>query len=149
MSDARLLLNCGHFNRYSSRILSCMPSSSLKSISVDIEVMTKDRLRKVVFGLDKTTADDGEVTWSLDFSLFEREKKTDEFGDPLVKLEAVIVKKANFDKAEATALTGRFKAEQTEHALGPAANDAKRFKEGKIPREKAEATAERTIAKRT
>ncbi len=126
-----------------------MPSSSLKSISVDIEVMTKDRLRKVVFGLDKATADSGEVTWTLDFKLFEREKKTDEFGDPLVKLDAVVVRKANFEKAEATAVSGRFTAAQTEHALGPAANDAKRFQDGKITREKAEATAERTIAKRS
>ena len=125
-----------------------MPSSTLKSISVDIEVMTKDKLRKVVFGLDKTTADNGEVTWTIDFKLFERENTTDDFDEPLVKLDAVVVKKANFDKAEATAVSGKFKAEQTEHALGPAANDAKRFKEGKIPKEKAEATAERTIAKR-
>ena len=126
-----------------------MPSSHLKSISVDIEVMTKDRLRKVVFGLDKATADSGEVTWTFDFQLFERASKTEEFGDPLVKLAAVVVKTAHFEKAEATAMAGRFKAEQTEHALGPAANDAKRFKDGKITREKAEATAERTIAKRT
>lgn len=125
-----------------------MPSSNLKSISVDIEVMTKDRLRKVVFGLDKTTADNGEVTWTLDFSLFEREKKTDEFGDPLVKLDAVVVKVLNHEKAEATALAGKFKPEQTEHALGPASNDALRFKAGKITQAKAEATAERTIAKR-
>jgi len=126
-----------------------MPSSSLKSISIDIEVMTHDRLRKVVFGLDKETADSGDVTWTIDFKLFEREKKTDEFGDPLVKLDAVVVKKPNFDKAEDTARTGKFTAAQTEHALGPASVDAKRFKDGKIPREKAAATAERTIAKRS
>lgn len=121
----------------------------MKSISVDIEVMTKDRLRKVVFGLDKETADSGDVRWTIDFKLFEREKTTDAFGDPLVKLDAVIVKKANFDKAEATAVAGTFTAAQTEHALGPAAVDAKRFKDGKITREKAERTAERTVAKRS
>lgn len=126
-----------------------MPGSSLKSISVDIEVTTKDRLRKVVFGLDKKTADSGDVTWTIDFKLFERDNKTDEFGDPLVKLDAVVVKKANFDKAEATAVAGKFTAAQTEHALGPAAVDAKRFKDGKITQEKAEATAERTVAKRS
>lgn len=127
-----------------------MPStvSNLKSISVDIEVQTKDRLRKVVFGLDKTTAGQGEVSWTIEFRLFEREKKTDEFGDPIVKLDAVVVKKANFEKAEATAMSGMFTAAQTEHALGPAANDAKRLKEGKITLEKAAATAERTVAKR-
>jgi hypothetical protein len=126
-----------------------MPGSSLKSISVDIEVMTRDRLRKVVFGLDKETADNGDVTWTIDFKLFEREKKTDDFGDPLIKLDAVVVKKANFDKAQATAVAGKFTAAQTEHALGPAAVDAKRFKDGKITREKAAGTAERTVAKRS
>jgi hypothetical protein len=123
-------------------------TSTLKSISVDIEVTTKDRLRKVVFGLDKVTADDGEVTWTINFELFERDAKSDEFGDALVTLDAVVVNEANFDKAEATASAGRLTAGQTEHALGPAAVDAKRFKEGEISREKAEATAERTVAKR-
>lgn len=125
-----------------------MAGSTLKSISIDIEVMTRDRLRKVVFGLNKQTADSGDVTWTIDFKLFERDTKTDDFGDPLVKLDAVVVKKANFDKAQATAVAGKFTAAQTEHALGPAAVDAKRFQDGKIPQEKAEATAERTIAKR-
>ena len=123
-------------------------TSTLKSISVDIEVMTKDRLRKVVFGLDKATADDGDVIWTINFALFEREAKSDDFGDALVNLDAVIVNNENFDKAETTASVGRLTAAQTEHALGPAAVDAKRFKEGQISREKAEATAERTVAKR-
>jgi hypothetical protein len=125
-----------------------MASSNLKSISVDIEVMTRDRLRKVAFGLDKETADSGDVTWTIDFKLFEREQKTDDFGDPLVRLEAIAVKKANFEKAEDTARTQRFTAAQTEHALGPASVDAKRFQAGKITKEKAQATAERTLAKR-
>ncbi|MEO8592241.1 MAG: hypothetical protein ABI759_02870 [Candidatus Solibacter sp.] len=111
--------------------------------------MTKDRLRKVVFGLDKATADNGDVTWTIDFKLFERDKTSVDFGDPLVKLDAVVVKAANFDKAEATAKAAKFTADQTEHALGPAAVDAKRFKAGKITKEKAEATAERTVAKRS
>ncbi len=111
--------------------------------------MTKDRLRKVVFGLDKETADSGDVKWTINFSLFERDNKTADFGDPLVKLDAVAVKAANFDNAEATATSGKFTAAQTEHALGPAAVDAKRFADGKITQDKAAATAERTIAKRT
>jgi len=122
-------------------------TSTIKSISVDIEVLTKDRLRRVVFGLDKATSDDGDVSWTINFELFEREKKTDDFGEPLVNLDAVVVKKTHVDQAEATATAGAFTKAQAEHALGPAAVDAKRFKEGKIPREKAEATVERTVAK--
>ena len=57
------------------------------------------------------------------------------------------MKKTHVDQAEATATAGAFTKAQAEHALGPAAVDAKRFKEGKIPREKAEATVERTVAK--
>jgi hypothetical protein len=123
-------------------------TSTIKSISVDIEVLTKDRLRKVVFGLDKVTSDAGEVTWTINFELFERTKKDEPFGDPIVNLDAVVVKKAHVEQAEDTATAGTFTKTQAEHALGPAAVDAKRFKDGKIPREKAESTVERTVAKR-
>ena len=123
-----------------------MPSS-LKSISIDIEVQTTDRLRKVVFGLDKETADGGDVTWTVAFSLFEREKKTDEFGEALVKFDAVVVKAANFEQAEVVAKKGKMSAPQVEHLLGPAAVTAKRFKEGKTTQEKAEAAVERTLSK--
>jgi hypothetical protein len=128
-----------------------MPATStkLKSISVDIEVMTKDRLRKVVFGLDKKPAPKGDVQWTMNFELYERASKDEEFGEPIVNLDAIVVKAANFANAEATAASGKLVAAQTEHALGPAAVDAKRFKEGKIPRAKADATAERTLAKRS
>lgn len=125
-----------------------MPSTStLKSISVDIEVQTTDRLRKVVFGLDKETADNGEITWTINFQLFERDTKADDFGDPLVKLDAVLVKAANFDAAETAATKGSLTKSQAEFALGPASVDAKRFQAGKITQEKAEATAARTLSK--
>lgn len=123
-------------------------TSTIKSISVDIEVLTKDRLRKVVFGLDKTTSDAGEPTWTINFELFERAKKDEEFGDAIVSLDAVVVKKANVQQAEETATAGGLTKPQADHALGPGAVDAKRFKEGKISREKAEATVQRILAKR-
>ena len=120
-------------------------TKTLKSISVDLEVMTPDRLRKVVFGLDKSTGAGG-VQWVIEFQFLQRDKKTDEFGDPLVKLK-VDVKKANNPAAEETAVKG-LNAAQTEHLLGPAAVAAQRLKQGKTTQDKVAATVERTLPKR-
>jgi len=123
-----------------------MPGTrTLKSISVDLEVMTSDRLRKIVFGLDKATAD-AVVTWTIDFRLFEREQKTVDFGDPIVKL-AVEVQAKYADRAEVTAQKGLSTA-QVDHLLGPALRGARRLAQGELAQEKVEATVERTLAKR-
>lgn len=124
-----------------------MPGSvSVKSISVDLEVMTKDRLKKIIFGLDKTPDGENEVKWVIGFEFYEREKKTDEFGDPLVKLN-VDVRLKNFDAAEETARKG-LSTPQAEHLLGPVTIDTKRLKQGKITEEKLGATVEKTLEKR-
>jgi hypothetical protein len=123
-----------------------MPGTkNLKSISVDLEVMTPDRLTKIIFGLDKST-DVETVDWTIEFQFMQRATKTDEFGDPLVKL-TVEVKKANQGLAEETAIKG-LNSRQTDHLLGPALVAAKRLKEGTTTSEKAAATVERTLAKR-
>ena len=123
-----------------------MPGTrTLKSISVDLEVMTTDRLKKIVFGLDKNV-DGDEIQWVIDFKFFQRDKKSDEFGDPLVSLKAD-VKKTNNEAAEATANKG-LNASQSEHLLGPGVIAAQRLKEGKITEEKAAATVDRTLPKR-
>ena len=118
---------------------------SIKSISVDLEVMTADRLKKVIFGLDKSTDTEG-VHWTIEFQFLQRDKKTDDFGDPLVKLN-VDVKKAHNDLAEETAMKG-LNAPQSEHLLGPGMIAAERFKAGKTTKDKAAATVERTLPKR-
>lgn len=117
----------------------------VNSISVDLEVMTSDRLRKVIFSLDKSTTKSN-VEWTLNFQLLEREKYSDEFGDPLVKL-SVVTCASNHGNAELTAQKG-LNSNQAEHLLGPASADAKRLKAGKITQEKANATVERTLPKR-
>ena len=76
----------------------------VKSISVDLEVMTTDRLKKIIFGLDKSVEDE-EVHWLIEFQFLQRDKKTDPFGDPLVKL-VIDVKKSNEQAAEDTAAQG-------------------------------------------
>ena len=120
-------------------------TKTLKSISVDLEVMTADRLKKVIFGLDKST-DQEEVHWTIDFQFLQREKKTDEFGDPLVKL-SIDVKKSNNELAEETATKG-LTSSQSEHLLGPGVAAAQRLNEGKTTEDKAAAVVERTLPKR-
>jgi hypothetical protein len=123
-----------------------VPSTkTIKSISVDLEVMTTDRLKKIVFGLDKSTEDE-EVRWVIEFQFLQRDKKTDPFGDPLVKL-SIDVKKSNHEAAEETASKGLNSA-QAAHLLGPGVTDAQRLKEGKITEDKAAATVQRTLPKR-
>lgn len=124
-----------------------MPAAvkTIKAISVDLEVMTSDRLKKIVFGLDKSTTEES-VEWTIDFQLFEREKKSEEFGEPLVKL-TIAVKKPNHQTAEETALKG-LNAKQSEHLLGPALVAARRLEAGDTTEEKAAAVVERTLPKR-
>jgi hypothetical protein len=123
-----------------------MPGSkTLKSISVDLEVMTPDRLKKIVFGLDKSTDAEG-VHWAIDFQFFQRDSKTAAFGDPLVKL-VIDVKKSHHALAEETAVKG-LNTRQTDHLLGPAAVAAQRLQEGKTTEDKVAATVERTLPKR-
>jgi hypothetical protein len=120
-------------------------TKTLKSISVDLEVMTADRLKKVIFGLDKEM-DDENVHWTINFQLLEREKKSEAFGDPLVKL-TVDVKKSHNELAEETATKG-LNSSQSEHLLGPAVAAAQKLNAGKTTEEKAGATVERTLPKR-
>ena len=51
-------------------------TSTVITIKVHFELITNDKLRKVVFGLEKDTQGI-QVTWTINFELFERDKKTD------------------------------------------------------------------------
>ena len=123
-----------------------MPGArTVKSISVDLEVMTTDRLKKIIFGLDKSTDDEG-THWVIEFQFLQRDKKTDPFGDPLVTL-SIDVRKSNEAAAEDTAAKG-LNTPQAAHLLGPGVADTQRFREGKITEEKLAATVQRTLPKR-
>ncbi len=91
-------------------------------IHVKFTLNTPDGLRRVIFELKKDSDGDTEK-WSIDFQLFERAKKTDPFGDPLVDLAVDVSAKLN-PKAEAMADDGMTK-KQARHAVGKAADTAK------------------------
>lgn len=119
--------------------------SQVIAIKVKFELITKDRLRRVVFGLEKDTEGD-KVTWKIDFELYEREKKTDPWGDALVDIEIEVEKQLHLN-AEKTATQGMTPAQQA-HALGPAADDQKAANAGQIPQAKADKTTQATLKKK-
>jgi hypothetical protein len=114
---------------------------TLLAIRVNFELNTPDGLRRVVFGLEKDAPDD-HVVWKIAFQLFERDTKTEPYGDALVNLR-VEVNSALNDAAEDAAhgLT----SEQTAHVLGPAADDVKAAQSGEIDMEDAQQTVQDTL----
>lgn len=117
--------------------------STVIKIKVQFELNTPDGKRRVLFGLEKDTQG-SIVIWKIDFQLFERAKKTDPFGDPVVRL-SVEVQRQLHDRAE-NASKG-LTAGQSAHALGPAADDALAAKAGEIEVDEAQETIENTLRK--
>jgi hypothetical protein len=121
------------------------PKSTVIKLKVNFELNTPNGLRKVIFGLEKDATQGDVVSWSIDFQLFERAKKTDPWGDAIVTLNVDVDKKL-FPKAEAAAqgLTPG----QSAHALGPAADDARAAADGEIDQEEAQDTVQNTLKKK-
>jgi hypothetical protein len=119
--------------------------STVIKLKVNFELNTPNGLRKVIFGLEKDATQADIVSWSIDFQLFERAKKTDPWGDAIVTLNVDVDKKL-FPKAEVAA-QGLTPA-QSAHALGPAADDARAAADGEIDQSEAEETVQNTLKKK-
>jgi hypothetical protein len=119
--------------------------STVIKLKVNFELNTPNGLRKVIFGLEKDATQGNIVSWSIDFQLFERAKKTDPWGDAIVTLNVDVDKKL-FPKAE-TAAQGLTPG-QSAHALGPAADDARAAADGEIDEEEAQDTVQNTLKKK-
>jgi hypothetical protein len=99
--------------------MSCTP------ISVDLEVVTPDQLRKITFGLERDCNNDGTASWTIHFEL--DEATTPGTFHELVKLD-VDINQENHAKAETTATNG-LDANQTAQAF-VAGDTAKAYKLG-------------------
>ena len=117
--------------------------STVIKIKVHYELNTPNGLRRVIFGLEKDTQGNV-VSWTINFQLFERAKKSDPFGDAIVTLDVEVDKTLN---AKAEKASKGLTATQTAHALGPAADDAKAAGEGEIDEEDAQQTVQNTLKK--
>ena len=100
-----------------------VPQREVVKIHVRFTLDTPDRLRRVIFDLEKDTLDDGSIDWKIEFQLFERDQKTDAFGDPMVDLLVEVDSKLN-TKAQTMADNG-MTPPQAAYALGPAADTSK------------------------
>ncbi len=113
-------------------------------LKVDFKLNTPDGLRRVIFGLQKTTGNDV-ITWIIDFSLFERIDKTLAFSDPLVELHVQVDTALN--KQAETAANQGLTPDQAAHALGSAADDAKAAAVGTIAEGQAHQSIQATLEK--
>jgi hypothetical protein len=114
-------------------------------LKVNFQLNTPNGLRRVIFGLEKDATSGNVVQWTINFQLFERAKKSDPFGDPIVSLDVEVDKALN---AKAEKAAQGLTAGQSAHALGPAAEDAKAAEAGEIDQEDAEQTVQNTLKKK-
>ena len=86
------------------------------SISVDLGVTTPDGMRHIDFGLEKDTADDDSVTWTIHFAFQTRATTSAPFTDEVTL--KITVKTRDFEQAQATATEG-LSEPQIAHLNGP------------------------------
>ena len=120
-------------------------SASIIKMKIHFELNTPNGLRRVIFGLSKDATSGKTVTWTIDFQLFERAKKSDPYGDAIVTLNVEVDKALN---AKAEKAAKGLTAGQSAHALGPAADDAKAAEQGEIDEEEAQETVQNTLKKK-
>ena len=120
-------------------------TATVIKLKVNFQLNTPNGLRRVIFGLEKDATSGTVVQWTINFQLFERAKKSDPFGDPIVSLDVEVDKALN---AKAEKAAQGLTAGQSAHALGPAAEDAKAAEAGEIDQEDAEQTVQNTLKKK-
>ena len=120
-------------------------TATVIKLKVNFQLNTPNGLRRVIFGLEKDATSGTVVQWTINFQLFERAKKTDPFGDPIVSLDVEVDKALN---AKAEKASKGLTAGQSAHALGPAAEDAKAAEAGEIDQEDAQDTVQNTLKKK-
>jgi hypothetical protein len=120
-------------------------TATVIKLKVNFQLNTPNGLRRVIFGLEKDATSGKVVVWTINFQLFERAKKSDPFGDPIVSLDVEVDKALN---AKAEKAAKGLTAGQSAHALGPAAEDAKAAENGEIDQEDAEQTIQNTLKKK-
>jgi len=129
--------------------MSAADPSGMQRIVIGIKVHfvlnTVDGLRRVIFGLEKDTQGTT-IKWTINFQLFERQKKTDPFGDAIVAVDVEVDTALN-QKADKTAQSKKLTPPQSAHALGPAADDAKAANAGDISLDDANDTIQDTLNK--
>ena len=110
----------------------------LVALSVKLEVLTKDKLKKFVFGLTKTK--DREIDkWSMDFEMLDRAKTTDAFARAFFLDIDIDLKKVDAKAIQDTAEKGLNKP-QVDFTRTQIAADADKLKAAKIQQDRMKRT---------
>lgn len=117
----------------------------MSDISVQFKVVTKDKLRQITIDLSKVTQDSGKAEWSMDFTLGEKEKKSDPKFEEVISLK-VKIKPTNAPKAQATAKDGLNDKQTSQTFI--AGDAAKLLTENQISEKTVKTQAEKIIAVR-
>jgi hypothetical protein len=96
-------------------------------LKVDFTLITPDGQRKIGFSLEKDS-DGTKTTWTISFTLYEKQAGATTFGDPTISLNVVVAPTLSA-KAQTVAQNG-LTAPQAAHATGPAADAAKALADG-------------------
>jgi hypothetical protein len=96
------------------QIMGCTP------VDVEIEVITPDQKRKIIFGLVKLCNDDQSVTWKINFELDEKKNSTDTSFNEVAK---VTVRIGEDDHAAAQVTADQKKLSDAQAAQAIAAGD--------------------------
>lgn len=116
------------------------------ALSVKLEVLTKDKLKKFVFGLTKSK--DGAVDkWHMDFEMLDRADTSKDFARAFFLDIDIDLKKVAATDLDATAKNGLNKP-QVDFSRTMVAGDADKFKEGTIGEDKMKRTARNVIPAR-
>lgn len=96
-------------------------------LKVDFTLITPDGQRKIGFSLEKDS-DGTRTSWTITFTLFEKQAGATTFGDPTISLNVVVVP-ALHGNAQTVSQNG-LTPPQAAHATGPAADAAKALANG-------------------
>jgi hypothetical protein len=129
-------------NTHASAPVAKQPKRVVVALAVNFELNTTNGLRRVIFGLAKNTTGT-DIQWQIHFTLFERSKRTDLFGDPIVKLD-VDVHTSLSSNAEALAHS-KPTPEQAAEIVGPVSEDAKALKANQITKPEFDESAQTVL----
>ncbi|MBZ2187009.1 MAG: hypothetical protein K7J46_20060 [Bryobacter sp.] len=119
-----------------------MPTGSrheVVALSVKLEVLTQDKLKKFIFGLTKSKEEDI-VKWAMDFAMLDRTGPSTAFAEVLKLDVALDLKKIPVEAVEVTATKGLNKS-QVNYARTVIAADADKLRAGRIKAERMQRTA--------
>jgi hypothetical protein len=97
------------------------------ALKVDFTLITPDGNRKIGFTLEKDS-DGTNTTWTITFTLYEKQAGATTFGDPMISLNVTV--SSTLHANAQTAATNGLTAAQTAHATGPAADASKALANG-------------------